>query len=49
MDEILKRVIDEDYVLISANAVNRSVVGDNPRWHTDSRVIGGRRLDWGFS
>jgi hypothetical protein len=56
MDVILKEVIDNDYVLISANAVNRSVVGDNPRhlsagdyWHTDSRVIGGRRLDWGFS
>jgi hypothetical protein len=55
-DAILRQVIDADYVLIAANAINRCILVDNPRrlkggdyWHTDSRFVGGRRLDWGFN
>jgi phytanoyl-CoA dioxygenase PhyH len=56
MDAVFRQVIDDDYVLIAANAINRSMKVDNPRraadgdnWHTDSRYVGGRRLDWGFN
>ena len=61
VDEILKEVIDKDYVLINSSLTNRfkrnnsykknnfhlDDLGGN--WHHDSRVIGKRRLDRGFS
>lgn len=58
LDQILKPLIDDDYVLINSNITNRQIrddiktgyanpLGDN--WHTDSRVVGGQRLDKGFS
>lgn len=63
VDEILKKVIDEDYVLINSSLTNRfkrqanSVKQDTKfhlnniggEWHTDSRVVGRKRLDKGFS
>ena len=61
VDEILQNLIDKDYVLISSSLINRfnrsnvntsnklhiPNIGDS--WHQDSRIIGGRRLDRGFS
>lgn len=56
IDAIMKLAIGEDYVLILTNAINRSALVDNAKqinasdyWHTDSRVIGGRRMDFGFN
>ena len=57
IDSILKILLDEDYVLINATMNNRRFrndyetgyaksLGDN--WHTDSRYLGGKRLDEGF-
>jgi hypothetical protein len=58
VDLILKELIDEHYVLISSNAMDASInekfktkkdftPGSN--WHTDSRFVGGVRLDKGFN
>lgn len=58
IDEVMKELLDPDYVLISSNISNRQIreniktgyknpLGDN--WHNDSRVVGGQRLDKGFS
>lgn len=56
MDDILKTVMDEDYVLIGANIINRQNLATTAGaskyadyWHTDSRYLGGRRLASGFS
>ncbi len=61
VDEILKKLIDDNYVLINSSLTNRfnrkknfNKVGthfDNlgGKWHHDSRIIGGKRLDKGFS
>ena len=58
MDAILKRLLDEDYVLISTTLTNRKRMPDikssyqalGGNWHSDSRYLdGGRRLDQGFS
>jgi ectoine hydroxylase-related dioxygenase (phytanoyl-CoA dioxygenase family) len=65
LEKILTRVLDQDYVLINANIINRKhsseiehliengtikrKVGIGDTWHTDSRYLGGRRLDYGFS
>lgn len=56
-DKILKELLDEDYTLISSSINNpkmkkivnkkgEKISGDD--WHTDSRVLGGKRLDSGF-
>jgi ectoine hydroxylase-related dioxygenase (phytanoyl-CoA dioxygenase family) len=61
VDQILKQVIDEDYVLINSSLTNRFNRKENlnkkeshfnnlgGKWHHDSRIIGGKRLDKGFS
>ena len=55
---ILSKVIDKDYVLINSNAMDASInktfykKGDfaaGESWHTDSRFVGGKRLDKGFN
>ena len=56
VDKILKRILDEDYVLVGSNANNRQVrviqesegynVGN--KWHNDSRYLGGKRLASGL-
>lgn len=52
LDGILKAVIDEDYVLIAADVINRQKKGEASNfandWHTDSRYLGGKRLEAGF-
>jgi len=56
IDEILKNVLDEDYVLIGCNAINRKAdarkhndsVDVGSGWHTDSRYLNGTRLQAGF-
>ncbi len=56
-DELLKVLLDEDYVVVNATLNNRKFrtdfetgypksLGDD--WHTDSRYLGGKRLDQGF-
>jgi len=58
VDKLLKKLIDEDYVLQSSNAQNRLIekvisgkrsfkIGN--KWHTDSRYINNKRLSKGFS
>jgi ectoine hydroxylase-related dioxygenase (phytanoyl-CoA dioxygenase family) len=56
-DQILKILIDEDYVLINATLNNRRLRTDLPLgykkalgddWHSDSRYLDGRRLERGF-
>ena len=57
VDKILTKLLDEDYVIINHSALNRRILKhkllvasrDKPRWHTDSRYLGGRRLDKGLS
>ena len=55
VDDILNQVIDEDYVLIACNAINRVSSEDNESslavgqdWHTDSRYVGGKRMEPGI-
>ncbi len=52
LDAILKEMIDEDYVLIAADVINRQKKGEASNfandWHTDSRYVGGKRLEAGF-
>lgn len=55
-DSIFKTLLDEDYVLINTNVINRRcrsdvVVGGiniGNTWHTDSRYLGGKRMESGF-
>jgi ectoine hydroxylase-related dioxygenase (phytanoyl-CoA dioxygenase family) len=56
IDAIFKEVIDRDYVLMSASAINRSCKSANParraegdNWHTDSRYVGGKRISENFN
>ena len=60
IDKILTKVLDNDYVLQSSNAQNRVLKNLKKRnyknayeiggsWHTDSRYLGGKRLQKGFS
>lgn len=61
VDKILRKVIDNDYVLINSSLTNRFKRNNNfdkkklhlddlgGEWHHDSRLIGNRRLDRGFS
>lgn len=60
VDEILEEVIDENYVLINSSLTNRVLrkskinkkvhLNDHgTNWHHDSRIIGKKRLDKGFS
>jgi hypothetical protein len=61
VDNILKKVIDENYVLINSSLTNRfkrynkfdkkslHLEDLGGEWHHDSRLIGNRRLDRGFS
>ena len=55
VDEILTDLIDEDYVLVACNAINRTKSEDNKaaidvgqNWHTDSPYVGGRRMEAGI-
>lgn len=57
IEKILSKLLDENYILINSNVINRKLrsdihkggrgIGDS--WHTDSRYLGGKRLDKGFS
>ncbi len=65
IEKILGQLLDEEFVLINSNLINRRERADirdliarnqlperdqllGESWHTDSRYLGGRRLDWGF-
>lgn len=51
-DRVMRRVIDDDYVLISPSARNRRTMGDRSfgkktsgvGWHTDARYVGGEGI-----
>ena len=60
IDEVLNKVIDKNYVLINSSLTNRvlrkskskkkfHLSNHGTNWHHDSRIIGGKRLDKGFS
>ena len=55
IDKLLKKLLDEDYVLQSSVAQNRIFIKNKRKyqvgstWHTDSRYLGGKRLDKNFS
>ena len=56
IDTIFHEVIDDDYVLMSTNAINRSFRVENPTrkrhadsWHSDSRYVGGKRISENFN
>ena len=57
IDEILKNKIEKNYVLINANIINRIYrffkIQKKERlgktWHHDSRLVGNKRLEKGFS
>ena len=58
LDEILKVLLDEDYVMLSSTVLNRKKISQvvsgyqalGADWHTDSRYLdGGKRLEQGFS
>lgn len=60
IDRILKKLLDENYVLRSSVAQNRLIKkyknntnkqdkGVGNSWHTDSNYLGGKRLEKGFS
>lgn len=54
-EEIFNRIIDEDHVVIAVNAINRQKISKTStaayadNWHTDSRYVGGKRLEAGFT
>ena len=56
LDKIFSKLIDKDYVLTNSSIINRKITknkiikGENmgDLWHTDSRYIGGKRLQKGF-
>ena len=57
MDQIFRRMMDDDFVLIAGNIINRQIPkgvsgsagGYADNWHTDSRYLGGQRLASGFN
>jgi len=57
IDRILKKLLDENYVLQSSVAQNRLIKknknnhdkGVGNSWHTDSRYLAGKRIEKGFS
>ena len=55
IDKLLKKLLDKDYVMQSSVAQNRAFVNEKSKykagstWHTDSRYLGGQRLDKNFS
>lgn len=57
IEKILSTLLDENFILINSNIINRKLRDDVPvggtgigdTWHTDSRYLGGKRLDKGFS
>jgi ectoine hydroxylase-related dioxygenase (phytanoyl-CoA dioxygenase family) len=57
IDLFMKNLIDEHYVLLNSNIINRSIENDinskrgnmGEKWHTDSRLIGKRSLEPGIS
>jgi ectoine hydroxylase-related dioxygenase (phytanoyl-CoA dioxygenase family) len=53
LDAILTAALDADYTLTAADVINRQKRGAASNfandWHTDSRYLGGLRLDAGFS
>ena len=57
IDMMLKKLIDDHYVLITSNAMDGSFnekykYSDNPAgmgWHSDSRIVGGKKIDKGFN
>ena len=60
IDKILKKILDENYVLQSSNAQNRLLNkykinkkskdrGIGNTWHTDSKYLAGKRIGKGFS
>ena len=57
VDNILKNVLDENYVMVQCSVNNRKIRDDLPErsiknpgsdWHTDSRYLGGKRISSGF-
>lgn len=58
IDKLLKNLLDENYVLINSNLINRRkyyhpnikvTKARTAEWHTDSRYLGGKRLGKGLS
>jgi len=58
LDIILRELIDQDYVLAASNLINKTLSNNKvfndatspgKDWHTDSRIVGGKRLAEGFS
>jgi|TARA_B110000027_G_scaffold44492_1_gene48951 ectoine hydroxylase-related dioxygenase (phytanoyl-CoA dioxygenase family) len=58
IDKLLKILLDENYVLINSNLINRrkfyhpkinNTTSRAAEWHTDSRYLGGKRLSKGLS
>ncbi len=58
VEQILGKVLDPDFVLINTNIINRRSYKDLPpsdntgigmNWHTDSRYLGGKRMQAGLS
>ena len=57
IDKLLRKIIDDDYVLINSNIINRKkstkfsskgiTIGET--WHTDTRYVGNKKLPKGFS
>ena len=56
-DKLLRQLIDQDYVLAASNLINKTIsnnicknaISPGRDWHTDSRIVGGKRLAEGFS
>lgn len=58
IDKLLRKLLDDNYVLINSNLINRrkfyhpninNTVARTAEWHTDSRYLGGKRLGKGLS
>ena len=58
IDKLLRKLLDDDYVLINSNLINRrkfyhpnihNNIARTAEWHTDSRYLGGKRLGKGLS
>ena len=51
VDKILTKLLDKNYVIIDHSVLNRRVLKhkfldtlhDKPKWHTDSRYLGGKK------
>lgn len=57
VDEILKKALDDNYVMVQCSVNNRKIREDLPErksknpgadWHTDSRYLGGEKISPGF-